>query len=55
MSTNILIRMDNISKIEVKKLKSKNCWFCDKKCYYFISICESCKTDRYLNKKLKKN
>jgi hypothetical protein len=32
------------------KINYKLCWFCDKKCYSFVSICSDC-----LEKKIKKN
>jgi hypothetical protein len=28
---------------------SRKCWYCDNKCYTFVSICELCK--KYKNKK----
>lgn len=31
------------------KEKTRKCWYCDNKCYTFVSICELCK--KYKNKK----
>lgn len=44
------------SKIESKKNKiiAKECWFCQKPCFKFVSICNNCENDR-IRKKNKKN
>jgi len=51
--TNNLIHGDNL-KTPIKKVKNKTCWFCERKCEQFVSICEHCKVDRKFYKKNKK-
>jgi hypothetical protein len=52
LSSKTLIHIDNF-KNPIKKVKNKTCWFCERKCDQFVSICESCKIDRKLCKKNK--
>lgn len=41
------------SEFIIKKTKNniKTCWFCQCKCYSFVSICEDCKSIRCLKRK----
>jgi len=39
-------------KILNTKLYNKNCWFCEKKCNSFVSICVDCKKEK-IKKKIK--
>jgi len=37
-----------------KNIKSdKVCWFCEKKCYDFVSICKNCKYEKFIKNKKK--
>ena len=31
---------------KIIKQKSKKCWFCDRECFSFVSICSYCKDER---------
>lgn len=49
--SHIKIKVGNID-FDIKQKKIvKYCWFCDTKCYNFISICKTCKNERF--KKIK--
>ena len=44
------IKLDIIKEKEKEEINRK-CWYCDQKCYTFVSICELCKKYKYKNKK----
>jgi hypothetical protein len=60
--TSVLYRIEdktknNSFKIDDKSKFIKNekfCWFCQRPCFKFVSICTICENERILNKKNKK-
>ena len=38
-------KTDAVKKVK-EYLKDRKCWFCERKCYEYVSICEPCKSDR---------
>ena len=39
----------------INSSKLKNCWFCNKKCSEFVSICKDCEYEKILKKRREKN
>ena len=39
----------DLSKRSSNILSNRKCWFCDSKCYSFVAICNSCKSERLKN------
>ena len=37
------------------KINYKLCWFCEQKCYSFVSICSDCLENKTKNKKIPTN
>jgi|LakMenEpi03Aug12_release.lakeMendotaPanAssembly.Ray.scaffolds.fasta_scaffold2049035_2 hypothetical protein len=50
-TTTITMRIPSNS-LEVKS-NNRNCWFCERKCTDYVSICEICKDERFRFKKNK--
>lgn len=44
---------NNSFKIDNKSKNEKFCWFCQRPCFKFVSICTICENDRIFNKKKK--
>jgi hypothetical protein len=57
MSTSYIKINFNIDTLSSSITYSKNikrvCWFCEKKCYDFVSICDFCKYEKFPKNKKK--